>query len=116
MGNYSINLEGKPSTALIDAGVKAGKKLRVYMTPTASYNTDNPQVHLQIFDGHWSMMSFAEINGGTQFNESTWGDMTLVTINITSEMAEKFTTLTDWGYCIIFQGNNVIINKVTVGP
>lgn len=114
MGNYSINLEGRPGSAFIDAGVKLGGTMKIYCTPTADYDYDNPAVHIQIFDGHWGAMTFDEINGGGQFNESTWGDMSLIEIKITPEIYEKFTTLTDWGYCIIFQGNNIIINKVTV--
>ncbi|MDE6268464.1 MAG: hypothetical protein K2M04_05235 [Muribaculaceae bacterium] len=114
MGNYSINLEGKPGSALIDAGVKKGQTLTIYCTPTADYNTADPQVHIQIFDGHWGALTFPEINGGGQFNEATWGDMSKIEIKVTDELYEKFTTLTDWGYCIIFQGNNILINKVTL--
>jgi hypothetical protein len=114
MGNYSINLELNDSQAFVNAGVKAGQYLRLYCTPTADYNYDDPQVHIQIFDGHWGGLTFPECNGG-QFNEVTWGDMTKIEIYITEELAEKMLTLTDWGYCMIFQGNNIIINKVTVG-
>ena len=114
MGNYSINLEGRPGSALIDAGVKIGSTLRLYCTPTADYNYSDPAVHIQIFDGHWGFMTFDELNGGGQFNENTWGDMSLIEIKVTPDMYEKFTTLTDWGYCIIFQGNNIILNKVTI--
>lgn len=114
MGNYSINLEGSPGTALIEAGVKTGSILRLYCTPYADYNLNDPQVHIQIFDGHWNAMTFDEINGGGQFNEATWGDMSLIEIKVTPDMYEKFTTFTDWGYCIIFQGRNIILNKVTI--
>ncbi len=114
MGNYSINLESGPGSAFIDAGIKVGQVMRIYATPTAAYNVDDPQVHIQIFDGLWSGLTFPEINGGGQFNEATWGDMSLIEIKITPELYEKFTTLTDWGYCIIFQGNNIILHKVTL--
>jgi hypothetical protein len=100
--------------AFVNAGVKAGQYLRLYCTPTADYNYDDPQVHIQIFDGHWGGLTFPECNGG-QFNEVTWGDMTKIEIYITEDLAEKMLTLTDWGYCMIFQGNNIILNKVTVG-
>lgn len=114
MGNYSINLEGKPGSAFIDAGIKKGQTMTIYCTPTTSYNEADPQVHIQVFDGHWGGLTFPEINGGGQFNEATWGDMSKIEIKITDELYEKFTTLTDWGYCIIFQGNNILINKVTL--
>lgn len=114
MGDYSINLEGAPGSAFLDAGIQLGQTMRLYCTPTADYNTADPGVHIQIFDGHWGGLTFPEINGGGQFNESTWGDMSLIEIKITPELYEKFTTLTDWGYCIIFQGRNIIINKVTL--
>lgn len=114
MGNYTLNLEMKPASAFVDAGVKEGMYMHIYCTPTADYNYDNPQVHIQIFDGHWGGLTFPECNGG-QFNESTWGDMSKIDIYINAELAEKMTTLTDWGYCMIFQGNNIILNKVTVG-
>jgi hypothetical protein len=114
MGDYSINLELNDSQAFVNAGVKAGQYLRLYCTPTADYNYDDPQVHIQIFDGHWGGLTFPECNGG-QFNESTWGDMTKIEIYITEDLAQKMVTYTDWGYCMIFQGKNIIINKVTVG-
>jgi hypothetical protein len=114
MGNYSINLELNDAQAFVNAGVKAGQYLRLYCTPTADYNYDDPQVHIQIFDGHWGGLTFPECNGG-QFNEVTWGDMTKIEIYITEELAEKMLTLTDWSYCMIFQGKNIILNKVTVG-
>lgn len=114
MGDYSINLEGAPGSAFLDAGIQLGQTMRLYCTPTAAYNKAEPGVHIQIFDGHWGGLTFPEINGGGQFNESTWGDMSLIEIKITPELYEKFTTLTDWGYCIIFQGRNIIINKVTL--
>lgn len=114
MGSYSINLESGPGSAFIDAGIEVGQTMRIYATPTAAYDYDDPQVHIQMFDGHWGALTFPEIDGGGQFNEVTWGDMKCVEITITPELYEKFTTLTDWGYCIIFQGKNIILNKVTL--
>lgn len=116
LGSYSINLEGKPGSAFIDAGVKVGQKLRIYLEPYADYNYTDANVHLQLFDGHWGALTFPEINGGNQFNEITWGDMTCVTIDIDQSLYDKLVTFTDWGYCMIFQGKNVILKKVTVGP
>ncbi len=114
MGDYAINLEMNVPTAFVDAGVKVGSTVRFYMTPTAAPNLDEPNIHLQIFDGHWGGLTFPEIDGGGQFNEKTWGDMTCVAITVDQTLYEKLTTLTDWGYCLIFQGRNIILNKVTL--
>lgn len=91
-----------------------GKKINVYLTPYVDYNPENPAVHLQLFDGHWGALSFDEIGGGKQFNEGNWADMTKVTFTITEDLYQRFVTYTDWGYCLIFQGNNVKLEKVTI--
>lgn len=114
MGTYSVNLECKPGSAFIDAGIQAGMKLNIYMTPTTDYDYSWPKVHLQIFNGHWEMLGFSEIDGATQFNEGNWEDMTKVSILITDELYNMFTTYTDWGYCMILQGNNVKIDRITL--
>lgn len=114
MGNYSINLEGRPFNALANAGMKVGSTMHIYCTPTAAYNPADPQVHIQIFNGNWNMCSFPEIGGGTQFNEGNWSDMSKIDIKIDKTLYDYLTNIDDWGYCIIFQGNNIKINKVTI--
>jgi len=36
------------------------------------------------------------------------------TIPVTAALAEQLTTLTDWGYCWILQGENCRATKITV--
>ena len=37
-----------------------------------------------------------------------------ISVPVTPDIAEKFTTLTDWGYCGILQGESLIINKISI--
>jgi len=108
LGAWSINWEMKPATMFVDAGLTAGMTLYIYVTPTADW------WQIQFFDGHWGGMDVGMGNG----NNINAGIYTIedgrIAIPVTADMAEKYTTLTDWGYCGILQGESLIINKITI--
>lgn len=107
MGSWSINYELKPNDAFVTAGLRPGMKLNFYLTPTADY------CQLQTFDGHWGPLTWAEANDTNNFN-SDMCDMKKISVVVTPEIHEKLTTYIDWGYCMILQGENVIVNKITI--
>lgn len=108
LGSWSINWEMKPASMFVDAGLTAGQTLYIYVTATADW------WQIQFFDGHWAGMDIGMGNG----NNINAGIYTItedrIAIPVTADVAEKYTTLTDWGHCGILQGENLIINKITI--
>lgn len=120
----AMNLECKPASSLVDAGMEPGNKLRIYITPTAEYNMENPAVIVKLFTGHWEPLEFPDLltnfspntpagEETFQFNEVSWGDMTKIDIPITNELYKSLQA-TDWGYGLILQGQNLIFNKIVL--
>ncbi|MBO5562588.1 MAG: hypothetical protein J5939_02600, partial [Bacteroidales bacterium] len=108
LGNWSINWELKPASMFADAGLSAGMTLYVYVTQTADY------WQIQFFDGHWNGMDMGMGNGNNSNAEFYTIENDRIAIPVTADVAEKFTTITDWGYCGIIQGENLIVNKITI--
>ena len=108
LGNWSINWELKPASMFADAGLSAGMTLYVYVTQTADY------WQIQFFDGHWNGMDMGMGNGNNINAEFYTIENDRIAIPVTADVAEKFTTITDWGYCGIIQGENLIVNKITI--
>ena len=90
---------------LLDAGMKVGSILRIYITPMES------QWWLQVYDGHW---------GGTlvpEFNHDNWNlseHNGCVELTVTDEIFGKLTSSQGWGGSFILNGDNVICTKVTI--
>lgn len=93
-----------------------GDVLHIYVTPKG----DDWQI--QFFDGHWG--GFTEIgeslfgkatnnvNGtGQEYTLSAEGS---IDITLTAAIINKLQTLTDWGYCLIMQGQSLIVTKISV--
>ena len=99
----------------VEAGLKAGQTIRLYAT---NYN-DWWQV--QFFDGHWTgqteIGTATGLNNGNNINSGIY-DLAAhngaIEIPVTETLATQLTTLNDWGYCWILQGEGVIITKITV--
>ena len=108
LGNWSINWELKPASMFVDGGLVDGMTLHIYVTPTADY------WQIQFFDGHWGGMDVHMGNGNNLNAEIYTIADGRISVPVTPDMAEKFTTLTDWGYCGILQGDNLIINKISI--
>lgn len=102
---------GESKTAFVDLGVKAGQILRIYGTPSSDW------WQVQLFDGHWGAMnSLGDTFGNGNNVNSGICDLAngCIEINITEEMANLLTTYIDWGYCLIIQGENFVVTKITV--
>ena len=108
LGNWAINWEMKPATMFVDNGLVDGMTLHIYVTPTADY------WQIQFFDGHWGGMDVHMGNGNNLNAEIYTIQDGRISIPVTPDIAEKFTTLTDWGYCGILQGESLIINKISI--
>ena len=108
LGNWSLNWEMKPATMFVDNGLVDGMTLHIYVTPTADY------WQIQFFDGHWGGMDVHMGNGNNINSEIYTIKDGRISIPVTPDIAEKFTTLTDWGYCGILQGQSLIVNKISI--
>ena len=99
----------------VEAGLKAGMTLRLYLT---AYN-DWWQV--QFYNGHWEAQSeignATGLNNGHNINAGIY-DLAehngAIEIPVTEALAEQLTTLNDWGYCWILQGEGCRATKITV--
>lgn len=76
---------------------------------------------VQFFDGHWGgqaeIGNATGLNNGNNINSGIY-DLAAhggyIEIPVTATLAEQLTTLNDWGYCWILQGEGVIISKIDV--
>lgn len=107
LGQWSINFELKPNDAFVAAGLQPGMTINFYCTPTADW------CQMQTFNGHWEALTWAEANGTNNFNSGTH-DMTKISCVVTPEIYQMLTTCIDWGYCLIVQGESLILNKITI--
>ncbi len=99
----------------VDAGLKAGQIIRLYLT---AYN-DWWQV--QFFDGHWNGQSeignATGLGNGNNINSGIYNleeHNGAIEIKATPALVEQLTTLCDWGYCWILQGEGCSATKITV--
>ncbi len=108
LGAWSINWELKPADAMAGLGAKEGDILRIYGTPTADY------WQVQMFDGHWSAMDLG-LGNGNNVNAGIY-DLSAgyIAIELDAARAQKLTTLTDWGYYGIIQGENFIVTGISL--
>lgn len=106
LGSYDINYELKPNDMFVKAGIKVGQTLRFYVTPKLDYWS------IQIFDGHWGKLLHADLGNQPSSETSSLVDGAIV-LTVTEEMVTAFTTLIDWGYAGILQGN-CILTKITL--
>lgn len=98
-----------------EIGLQEGDVIRVWAT---NYN-DWWQV--QFFDGHWAgqteIGNATGLNNGNNINSGIY-DLAahggFIEIPVTATLAEQLTTLNDWGYCWIMQGEGLIISKIDV--
>ena len=93
-------------TELLEAGMKVGSILRVYITPTdATWNC-------QVVDGHWGPTF-----DGCDFSSGNWNlseHNGALEVTITDAIYNSITTVGGWGGSFILNGDNVICTKVTI--
>jgi hypothetical protein len=93
-------------TELLEAGLKVGSILRIYLTPTdSSWNC-------QVWDGHWKGQW-----AGCDFSSGNW-DLSehngAIEVPVTQDIYNSITTVEGWGGSFILNGDNVICTKVTI--
>lgn len=100
LGSWSLNYEVKPNTAFIDAGVAAGMSMKIYADAYAE------GAKIQLFNGHWERL-FADV-------ELLIPEDGVVTVPIDETLAGYLTEYIDWGYCLIVQGQDCVLKKITI--
>jgi hypothetical protein len=95
----------KPNTIFLDAGVKAGMKLRIYVD---SYGAE-PKI--QLFHGNWGRIYESIAIEAT--NSAVWNGK-VITLPIDAEIAAYLKEKIDWGYCLIVQGQDCKLKKITI--
>ncbi len=122
MGNWSINWQIGDGTAgasnpkmFVDMDLQEGDLIRVYVTPY------NDWWQIQFFDGHWGKQDeigvATGLNNGYNINAGIYNleeHGGCIEIPVTATLKQQLTTLCDWGYCWILQGENLVVNKITV--
>lgn len=105
LGAFSINYEVKPPSIFLDAGVKAGMKLRIYVD---AYGAE-PKI--QFFNGHWERIYGNIAIEAT--NSEVWSG-NVITLPIDAAIAANLKEYIDWGYCLIVQGQDCKLRKITI--
>ena len=105
LGAWSINYEVKPPSIFLDAGVKAGMKLRIYV------DAYGPEPKIQFFNGHWERIYGNIAIEAT--NSEVWSG-SVITLPIDAAIAANLKEYIDWGYCLIVQGQDCKLRKITI--
>ena len=109
----NVQSTGESASAFVDMGLQAGDVIRIWAT------NFNDWWQIQFFDGHWGGQNeigvATGLNNGNNINAGIY-DLSIgyIEIPVTQTLAEQLTTLTDWGYCWIMQGEGLIVNKIDV--
>ena len=122
LGSWSFNWEmGKGTNGdnnpnmFKDMGLLEGDVIRVYVSPY------NDWWNVKFYDGHWNAQDEAGIaagvGSGPEINPSNYNldeHGGAIEFTATAKMVEQLTTLTDWGYCWIVNGEGAVLTKITV--
>ena len=108
-GEYANNLEIGGEDDWVNAELWDGAEVRIYFTAA-----DPSDWSLQVFDGHWSSLSYVTPNGVQWNNENAADALEKGYVSFIAE-GDVFAALTShqwWGYAIILQGRLLTITKV----
>lgn len=122
LGTWSVNWQIGDGTAgasnpnmFVDMDLQEGDVIRVYVTPT------NDWWQIQFFDGHWGKQDeigvATGLNNGYNINAGIYNleeHGGCIEIPVTATLKQQLTTLNDWGYCWIIQGENLVVTKIAV--
>lgn len=100
------NILSDGGTELLEAGMKVGSVIRVYLTPTEA------EWNCQVWEGHWA----AQFDG-CDFNSGNWNLSEhggAIEFTVTQEIYNAITTAGGWGGSFLLNGDNVICTKVTI--
>ena len=99
-----------PETLFADAGLEAGMEVRFYVSGGSD------EWKIQLFDGHWGGLTFAECGGTNQFNNEN-SDLSkgYFFFTATAEHVAALTASQGWGSFIIIQGEGAKhLTKITI--
>ena len=106
---------GESVSAFADIALQEGDVIRIWAT---NYND---WWQIQFFTGHWDGQGeigvATGLNNGNNINSGIYSLADhggFIEIPVTATLAEQLTTITDWGYCWIMQGEGLIISKIDV--
>lgn len=100
------NILSDGGTELLEAGMKVGSVIRVYLTPTED------EWNCQVWEGHWA----AQFDG-CDFNSGNWNLSEhggAIEFTVTQDVYNAITTAGGWGGSFLLNGDNVICTKVTL--
>ena len=109
----NVHSEGESATAFADMELQEGDVIRIWVT------NFNDWWQIQFFDGHWGALEeigvATGLNNGNNINSGICDISNgYIEIPATQKLVELLTTLTDWGCCLIMQGEGLIVNKIDV--
>lgn len=108
-GNMDINFEIKGN--LFAGQAKAGQTLRFYVESTGDDSA------IKLFDGHWGGLNFENNSNSNVFDstQSQWKEHAgYWEVTLTADEADRLNTYYDWGYCMIVQGQRVVLKKIAL--
>ena len=98
----------------VDMDLQEGDVIRLHVTPTSDW------WQMQFFNGHWEgqeeIGNATGLGNGNNINSGIYNldeHDGCIEIPVTAVLREQLTTLNDWGYCWIIQGEGLVINKIT---
>lgn len=100
------NILSDGGTELLEAGMKVGSVIRVYLTPTEA------EWNCQVWEGHWAGQF-----DGCDFNSGNWNLSEhggAIEFTVTQDIYDAITTAGGWGGSFLLNGDNVICTKVTI--
>lgn len=97
-----------PATAF--SGLTAGAILKIYFTQNDNWG------QIQINNGNWSTISFAELGNGGYITTNTYNDKTITSqeLVLTTDVLSIINSNASNGNAIIMQGSDFVIDKVSV--
>lgn len=101
-GQIYLGTDGAPE--LIDAGVKAGDKLRI------AFETKSDGWCAQIWEGHWG----GQIDEIKAENYDLVGEGGYYTITLTDELIATFTKVVGWGGIFVVQGQEMNVTELAL--
>lgn len=120
--NFNTNVIIQPENLFSAAGLAAGDVIRLYCSKKA-----DGDINLKVFGGHWEAsvpITGWEVEygadgkpGGTLISnaaKAVFNANGYIEIPVTSENIGNFTTISNWGGCIILQGNNLTLEDITI--
>lgn len=121
LAGWSINWQfgdgtqsaGEDPLAFTKIDLAEGDVIHIYATQY------NETWQMQFFNGHWEGQTYIGDLFGNAGKNNVNSDIAslengCLDIPVTAQLVSDLTTLTDWGYCWILQGEGVVITKISV--